>query len=103
VTNNQIEEAPDNMTGNVKDEKRLSEQEKHEIEAILKAIELRHDTILVEPQTKDAVLARVIPSYPEIGPKVTNMYDLVGLILCNEINICYHAKSKVRELIGCWV
>jgi hypothetical protein len=88
------------MTGNAKDEKRLSEKEKHELEAILKAIELRHDTILVEPQISDAVLARVIPSYPAIELKGTNMYDLFGLILCNEISICYHAKSKVRELIG---
>lgn len=88
------------MTGNAKDEKRLSEQEKQKLEAILRAIELRHDTILVDHQTSDAVLARVTPSYPEIGLKVTNMYDLVGLILCNEISICYHAKSKFRELIG---
>lgn len=88
------------MTDKVKDEKRLPEQEKHELEAILKAIESRHDTILVDHQISYAVLARVIPSYPEIGRKVTAVYDLVGLILCNEINNCYHAKSKVRELIG---
>ncbi len=88
------------MTDNVKDERRLPEQEKHELEAVLKAIELRHDTILVDPQISEAVLARVIPSYPGIGHKVTTVYHLIGLILCNEINNCYHAKSKVRELIG---
>lgn len=100
MTNNQTEEAPDNMTGNVKDEKKLSEQEKHELEAILKAIELRHDTILVDARISEAVLARAIPSSPEIGCRVTTVYDLIGLIVCNEINSCYHAKSKVRELIG---
>ena len=88
------------MIDNIKDEKRISEQEKHELEAILKAIELRHDTIVVDPQISEAVLARAIPSYPEIGCKVTTLYHLVGLISCNEINNCYHAKSKVRELIG---
>lgn len=88
------------MTGNVKDEKKLSEQEKHELEAILKAIELRHDTILVDARISEAVLARAIPSSPEIGCRVTTVYDLIGLIVCNEINSCYHAKSKVRELIG---
>ena len=88
------------MTDKAKEEKRLAEQKKHEIEAILKAIELRHDTILVDPQISCAVLTRVIPSSPEIGRKITTVYDLVGLILCNEINNCYHAKSKARELIG---